>query len=517
MGAGVPKHKRQIWPSTPVWHWAERGKTQGDAIGTQLRTFCGGRANPWWQGPGVNNTPYLQACQIRSKLPEELSTGPMKQDECGPAVGMPKVALLYLTRGPMAHEQLWSTWFEQAAGLVRADCLGAALCEGASQPRAAGRPGVLEAVGSACRGKETTGPDVVSRQSLFSVYVHANPDFEGYKPKSPFYGRIIPDELRIQTGWGEHSTTEVVRRMLRLALRDPLNQRFLLVSETCIPLYPPTVLYASLMADNVSRINACKLPGWHRQAERWSNRMAQGNLTKAHWRKHWQWFEIMRPHAQIVADDEFVAKIYEEHCRNAWDGDQRRHRMCFSDEHYMSALLAYHGLDSETDCAGVITWADWKHGEIIHPKTYQPHEVNTWQLDDIRKSEGGNCDAASSCGKSEFHCQALPPEIFYKIFEKLQQSDLLQAELCCRSWYTILSDPQAVGLWGAMKISLDTLPDRIAHPHSRRGAARRLCLEDFVPTCRHAPLFFPIAPADKTQPATPPAMLGPSGDLAVPM
>lgn len=54
--------------------------------------------------------------QPRSKLPEELSTGPLKQDECGPAVGMPKVALLYLTRGPMAHEQLWSTWFEQAAG-----------------------------------------------------------------------------------------------------------------------------------------------------------------------------------------------------------------------------------------------------------------------------------------------------------------------------------------------------------------------------------------------------------------
>lgn len=50
---------------------------------------------------------------------------------------------------------------------------------------------------------------MVARQSLYSVYVHANPDFEGYKPKSPFYGKIIPDELRIMTGWGEHSTTEV--------------------------------------------------------------------------------------------------------------------------------------------------------------------------------------------------------------------------------------------------------------------------------------------------------------------
>ena len=42
---------------------------------------------------------------------------------------------------------------------------------------------------------------------------------------------------------------------------------------------------------------------------RWSNRMAQNGLTKGHWRKHWQWFEIMRPHAQLVADDEVVRPL----------------------------------------------------------------------------------------------------------------------------------------------------------------------------------------------------------------
>ena len=57
--------------------------------------------------------------------------------------------------------------------------------------------------------------------------------------------------------------------MLRHALQEPLNQRFLLVSESCVPLYPPTTFYASLMADDKSRINACKLPHWHRQAERY--------------------------------------------------------------------------------------------------------------------------------------------------------------------------------------------------------------------------------------------------------
>ena len=56
--------------------------------------------------------------------------------------------------------------------------------------------------------------------------------------------------------------------MLRVALEDPLNQRFLLVSEVCIPLYPPTVMYAQLMGEDKSRLNACAKEGWHTQSER---------------------------------------------------------------------------------------------------------------------------------------------------------------------------------------------------------------------------------------------------------
>ena len=31
----------------------------------------------------------------------------------------------------------------------------------------------------------------------------------------------------------------------------------------------------------------------------------------------------------------------------------------FVDEHYISTLLAVHGLDDETDCDGFVTNADW--------------------------------------------------------------------------------------------------------------------------------------------------------------
>jgi hypothetical protein len=72
---------------------------------------------------------------------------------------------------------------------------------------------------------------------------------------SIFFGREIP--THIFTRWADHSMMEAVRLTVRAALADPLNQRFVLVSETCLPLYPPTVIYQQLMHEDRSRIDAC--------------------------------------------------------------------------------------------------------------------------------------------------------------------------------------------------------------------------------------------------------------------
>lgn len=47
------------------------------------------------------------------------------------------------------------------------------------------------------------------------------------------------------------------RLLLRSALEDPLNQRFVFLSEACAPLVPASVMYAQLMSEPKSRINAC--------------------------------------------------------------------------------------------------------------------------------------------------------------------------------------------------------------------------------------------------------------------
>ena len=192
-------------------------------------------------------------------------------DQCGAMLQMPKVALMFLTRGPMPHEELWNRWLASAAGLVAVDCASSSLCSqapvngsSASQPQPS-----MPALKSACK-LQRTAQNGYLQQHMFSIYIHPPPDFEGYDPSSVFHNRELPAEQRLVTKWGHHSTTEVTRRMIRAALQDPLNQRFVQLSESCIPLYPPAMVHQQLTLDPVSRIGACVKEGFDRNVQRFA-------------------------------------------------------------------------------------------------------------------------------------------------------------------------------------------------------------------------------------------------------
>ena len=50
---------------------------------------------------------------------------------------------------------------------------------------------------------------------------------------------------------------EAEKLLLAQALSDPLNSRFVLLSETCVPLYPAPLVWAQLQGETRSRLNAC--------------------------------------------------------------------------------------------------------------------------------------------------------------------------------------------------------------------------------------------------------------------
>ena len=113
--------------------------------------------------------------------------------------------------------------------------------------------------------------------------------------------------------------------------------------------------------------------------------MERDGLKQEHWRKSGQWISLNRKHAELVADDTVISNLFEKcapcplaaclptdlsgnlttamsaraenmFCRECWvDAEHLSRgeplwRFCVSDEHYVPTLLAFHGLEDETDC-----------------------------------------------------------------------------------------------------------------------------------------------------------------------
>jgi hypothetical protein len=93
----------------------------------------------------------------------------------------------------------------------------------------------------------------------------------------------------VATEWGQHSLVDAARALLRAARRNPRAAKFVLLSESDLPLYGPQLVYAQLIGERLSRINACNTTaGWRLFDHRWVDRMASDVLQAHHWRKSWQ-------------------------------------------------------------------------------------------------------------------------------------------------------------------------------------------------------------------------------------
>ena len=333
-------------------------------------------------------------------------------------------------------------------------------------------------LGEACKREAASALD---QQHLFSVYIHTPPDVtgalptggtswaagnqcsrlprcppSGFAPGSLWDGHLIPH--RIPTGWGNISLVEATRSLMREAFRDPLNQRwgtrlgrgafvplprlllaravrlngtdrtasscaprrFVLLSESDIPLYDPLTLYQQLLAEERSRVNACNHTSRHEW--RWGDSMqvratcglskrcrvalSRGcclqraqteNMNRSHFRKSGQFIGLTRAHAAAVLADSEVFQAFARHCTLEWD--ERRNSIrdcipgepssarccqraselppqlrcccCVADEHYFPTLLAVLGLEHETECDGWgVATQDWSKGGA-HPKAYR--------------------------------------------------------------------------------------------------------------------------------------------------
>jgi hypothetical protein len=161
--------------------------------------------------------------------------------------------------------------------------------------------------------------------------------------------------------WGETSICDAERRLLANALLDPGNDRFVLLSESCVPLFAFPVAYAYLTRSRHSFVGAFDDPGPHGRG-RYRAGLAP-EVQRNQWRKGAQWFELHRDLAvDVVADGRYYPK-FKEHCRPP----------CYPDEHYLPTVLSLQSPDRIANRS--VTWVDWSRGGA-HPATFGAGDVD---------------------------------------------------------------------------------------------------------------------------------------------
>ncbi|KAI8017363.1 Glycosyltransferase BC10 [Camellia lanceoleosa] len=227
----------------------------------------------------------------------------------------PKIAFVYLTPGSLPFDRLWDKFFH-------------------------------------------------GHEGRFSIYVHASKDKPVHLSRS-FINREIRSDKVV---WGKISMVDAERRLLANTLKDPDNQYFVLLSDSCVPLHHFDYVYNYLMYTNVSFIDCFEDPGPHGTG-RYSEHMLP-EVEKADFQKGAQWFTMKGQHAMVVMVDSLYYTKFQEYCKPGMDG-----RNCYSDEHYMPTF--FHVRASFIFCP-CDTHVDWSEGKW-HPKSYRAQDI-TYEL-----------------------------------------------------------------------------------------------------------------------------------------
>lgn len=164
------------------------------------------------------------------------------------------------------------------------------------------------------------------------------------------------------------------RRLLANALLDISNERFVLLSESCIPLYNFTTIYNYIMGSKYSFMGAFDDPGPYGRGRYNDNMLPEVNITD--WRKGSQWFEINRKLALYIVEDTKFYPKFSLFCKPA----------CYVDEHYFPTMLTIRAANLLANRS--ITWVDWSRGGP-HPATFGGWDITEEFLKRI--FEGHSC------------------------------------------------------------------------------------------------------------------------------
>lgn len=175
--------------------------------------------------------------------------------------------------------------------------------------------------------------------------------------------------------WGSATLSDAERRLLANALLDFSNERFVLLSESCIPVYNFPTVYKYLTGTAYSFVESYDDPSRYGRG-RYNHNMLP-YITLHQWRKGSQWFELRRALAVSVVADTKYYTLFRKHCRPS----------CYPDEHYIPTYLnMFH---SSQNSNRTVTWVNWSMGGP-HPAMYGKANITEDFIRSIRNN-GTRC------------------------------------------------------------------------------------------------------------------------------
>jgi hypothetical protein len=241
---------------------------------------------------------------------------------------VPKLAFLFLTIDNLKHDQIWTEFFHNID------------------------------------------------PSRYTIYCHPkHPD--RIHPHSVLHGHVIPN--LVATSWGDISCVIATVNMLECALGDRDNMRFILLSDSCIPLYSfdrtlselgfpkenSDDIYKDVVGSKARIDYFPDKPG----SSRWATLANKTFIPKNRMLKQAFWMSFDRQMANY-----FVGHRYFDAFAGFWNAD----------EHYFINVLIRDRPDDVNKWVDnrSLTYANWDSGGA-HPKTYST--VSTADVDEARR------------------------------------------------------------------------------------------------------------------------------------
>ncbi|KAF6137874.1 hypothetical protein GIB67_014003 [Kingdonia uniflora] len=114
----------------------------------------------------------------------------------------------------------------------------------------------------------------------------------------------------IQVVWGESSMIAAEISLFGEALEDVANQRFVLRSDSCVPLHNFSYIYNYVMSSSRSFMDSFV----DVKGDRYHPKMSS-IIPKDKWRKGSKWIALVRRQAEVVVDDDIILLVFKKYCK----------------------------------------------------------------------------------------------------------------------------------------------------------------------------------------------------------